>query len=179
MKFSTRARYGLRMMVELARLLEKERLVHLGRIAKITGLSENYLAQLAISLKNNGLLIGISGKKGGYQLAKPANEIKVGEIVQAVAGPLSATDCVDHPETCLNASFCESRALWVLVTQSISNVLNDYNLADLISKGWLEGVRREHPDLRLLNPDIIFEDEKNETLPGCPISSNDREEKLK
>lgn len=177
MRFSTRARYGLRMMVELARLLKEERLVHLGRIAKITGLSENYLAQLAISLKNNGLLIGISGKKGGYQLAKPAEEIKIGEIVQAVAGPLTATDCVDHPETCLNASFCESRALWVLISHSVTNILDDYTLSDLIGRGWLESVRKEHPDLNLLNPDAVFEEKNNETLPGCPVSSNNREEK--
>lgn len=177
MKFSTRARYGLRMMVELARLLEKERLVHLGRIAKITGLSENYLAQLAISLKNNGLLIGVSGKKGGYQLAKPAREIKVGEIVQAVAGPLTATDCVDHPETCLNASFCEARALWVLITNSIASILDDYSLADLISNNWLDGVRQAHPDIKLLNPDIVINENNNDTLPGCPVSSNNREEK--
>ncbi len=176
MKFSTRARYGLRMMVELARFLQKEKLVHLGRIAKTTGLSENYLAQLAISLKNNGLLIGISGKKGGYQLAKPAEEIKIGEIVQAVAGPLSATDCVDHPETCLNASFCESRALWVLVSNSITNVLDDYCLADLINKNWLGGVRQEHPDLKLLNPDNVLKERNNETLPGCPVNVNNREE---
>ncbi len=177
MKFSTRARYGLRMMVELARLLEKERLVRLGRIAKITGLSENYLAQLAISLKNSGLLIGISGKKGGYQLAKPAREIKIGEIVQAVAGPLTATDCVNHPETCLNASFCEARVLWVLITHSIENILDDYSLADLISHNWLESVRQQHPGLAMLNPDILIKDENSETLPGCPVSSNNREEK--
>lgn len=176
MKFSTRARYGLRMMVELTRLLESERLVHLGRIARITGLSENYLAQLAMSLKNNGLLIGVSGKKGGYQLAKPAAEIKIGEIVRSVAGPLSATDCVDHPEICLNSSFCEARALWVLVSDSIANVLNDYSLADLTSKNWLKQLRKNYPDLDLLNPDINLSAKNNVSFPGCPVSSNKREE---
>jgi len=171
MKFTTRARYGLRMMVELARLLEKEQLVHLGRIARITGLSENYLAQLAISLKNHDLLIGVSGKKGGYQLARPAAEIKIGDIVQAVSGPLAATDCVDHPELCLNSSFCEARALWVLVSYSVANVLNDHSLADLISKGWLAELRGNHPDIELLNPDIMLSKNNDENLAGCPLSS--------
>jgi len=60
------------MMIELARELKNKKLVHLRQIAEITGLSENYLAQLAIPLKNNGLLVGISGKKGGYHLSRPA-----------------------------------------------------------------------------------------------------------
>jgi len=172
MKFTTRARYGLRMMVELARLLEKEQLVHLGRIARITGLSENYLAQLAMSLKNHDLLIGVSGKKGGYQLARPATEIKISEIIQAVSGPLAATDCVDHPEICLNSSFCEARALWVLVSYSVTNVLNDHSLADLTSKGWLDELRGSHPEIGLLNPDILLSNNNVENYPGCPVSSN-------
>ena len=108
MKFSTKARYGLRMMVELARELKKDKLVQLGKIAKITGLSENYLAQLAIPLKNNGILLGISGKNGGYRLAKPSDQIKIGEIIRAVGGPVSLTDCVANPEICMNSSFCET-----------------------------------------------------------------------
>ena len=64
MKLSTRARYGLRIMVELARELQSNELVHLGKIARITGLSRNYLSQLAISLKNASLIVGVSGKKG-------------------------------------------------------------------------------------------------------------------
>lgn len=159
-------------MVELARLLEKERLVHLGRIARITGLSENYLAQLAMSLKNHDLLIGVSGKKGGYQLARPAADIKISEIIQAVSGPLAATDCVDHPEICLNSSFCEARALWVLVSNSVINVLNDHSLADLISKGWLTELRGNHPDIELLNPDIILSNNNVENFQGCPVSSS-------
>jgi len=176
MKFSTRARYGLRMMVELARLLERERLVHLGRIAKITGLSENYLAQLAISLKNHDLLIGVSGKNGGYQLARPAAEIKISEIIQAVSGPLAATDCVDHPEICLNSSFCEARALWVLISYGVTNVLKDYSLADLIGKGWLVELRHSNPEIALLDPDIILSTNNIENLQGCPVSSNSNNE---
>lgn len=169
MKFSTRARYGLRMMVELARLLEKERLMQLGRIAKITGISENYLAQLAIPLKNNGLLLGVPGKKGGYQLAKPAADIKIGEIILAVSGPLTITDCVDHPEICLNSSFCETRAVWVLISNSISNVLNEHNLAELVQKNWLGSLRKNYPEIELLNPDIVLAKNNDESSPGCPV----------
>jgi len=174
MKFSTRARYGLRIMVELAKALRNDRLVHLGRIAKITGLSENYLAQLAISLKNNGLLIGISGKKGGYHLARPAADIKIGDIIQAVNGPVIITDCVTHPDICLNSSFCESRAIWTLIYDSAEKVMNEFTLADLIDKGWLAAIRARYPMLALLNPDTVMLEApwraENQAInePGCP-----------
>ncbi len=163
MKFSTRARYGLRMMVELARALEKEELVHLGRIADVTGLSDNYLAQLAISLKSNGLLIGVSGKKGGYQLARPPQDIKIRDILMALIGPINITDCVDHPEICLNSCFCEARAIWVLVSESIMKTLEEYTLADLLDKDWLTNIRAKHPDMDILNPESTMTGKKAKT----------------
>ncbi|MCP4580699.1 MAG: Rrf2 family transcriptional regulator [candidate division Zixibacteria bacterium] len=168
MKFSTRARYGLRMMVELARCLEKEPLVNLKQIAKITKISDNYLAQLAISLKNHGLVLGISGKKGGYRLARPANEITIGEVIQAVSGPLTITECVNHPDICLNSSFCEARAIWVLINDSVVQVMNRYSLAQLINKNWLSDIKQRHTEIQLLNPDVVMAENSDEYLLGCP-----------
>ncbi len=153
MKFSTRARYGLRMMVELARELQHSRLVQLNRIAEITHLSVNYLVQLAIPLKNNGLIVGISGKKGGYRLARPPQEIKIREILEAVQGPLSLSDCVNNPEICLNSSFCEARMIWVLASQKIIDVFEEYSLADLIDREYKNKIRNKYPGITLLDPD--------------------------
>jgi Rrf2 family protein len=174
MKFSTRARYGLRMMVELARIQQKEDLVHLGRIAQITGISNNYLAQLAMSLKNNGLLIGISGKKGGYQLAKPAQEIKINDIIEAVMGSVNITECVNHPEICLNSSFCEARMVWVLVNQRVQKVLNEHTLSELIDKDWVLKTRRENPDIALLDPDrfLAYAHANTPDSPGDPMTKS-------
>jgi Rrf2 family protein len=161
-------------MVELARALRSERLVRLGRIAKITGLSENYLAQLALSLKNNGLLIGVSGKKGGYQLAKPVEDITIGQIIQAVSGPVVITECVAHPDICLNSSFCESRAVWTLIYDRVTEVMNEFTLADLIDKNWLTAIRASYPNVALLNPDVVMSEDhwraENQfgNDPGCP-----------
>lgn len=156
MKFSTRARYGLRMMVEFARELKENNLVHLGRIAKITGLSENYLAQLAISLKNGGLLVGVSGKKGGYHLARPANQIRIAEIIEAVIGPINLTECVTHPEICLNSSFCETRLIWSIANYRVQEALNEYTLANLISKDWIKQTRKKYPKMTFLDPDLVM-----------------------
>lgn len=173
MKFSTRARYGLRLMVELARGLKKEKLVHLGKISGITGVSENYLAQLAMSLKNDGLLIGVSGKKGGYYLSRPASEIKISEIIKAVAGPISLTDCVNNPDICLNSSFCEARMIWVIMSGSMFEILERYTLEDLIDKKKLAEVVNEHSHLPLLFPDRFLAEGAAEQADGCPVQNTD------
>ncbi|PKK82496.1 MAG: Rrf2 family transcriptional regulator [candidate division Zixibacteria bacterium HGW-Zixibacteria-1] len=171
MKFSTRARYGLRLMVELARELKKDRLVHLGKIAGITGVSENYLAQLAMSLKNDGLLIGVSGKKGGYYLSRPASEIKISEIIKAVAGPISLTDCVNNPDICLNSSFCEARMIWVIMSGSMIDILEKYSLEDLIDKEKLAEVVGDHSHLPLLFPDKLMAQAAGAKTDGCPVQN--------
>lgn len=155
MKFSTRARYGLRIMVEMARLLQTERLVQLHRIAKITGLSTNYLSQLAISLRDAGLLVGVSGKKGGYHLARSPETITIREIVVAVQGRIFATDCVINPELCMNADFCEARTVWAVLTHRMHEALDEFTLADLIDPGYLEKTRKQHPDVPFLHLDYM------------------------
>jgi Rrf2 family transcriptional regulator, cysteine metabolism repressor len=170
MKFSTRARYGLRMMVELTRELKDKELVHLGRVAEITGLSEKYLAQLAMPLKTAGLVIGISGKMGGYQLARPANQIKVSEVIAALIGPIGVTDCVTNPTLCLTSSFCETRMVWALVNNRIQETLDEFTLADLIDKEWVEMIRKKFGNIPNMNPDqAMLSSDKNQPK-GCPTN---------
>jgi Rrf2 family protein len=156
------------MMVEMARLLQTERLVQLKRIAKITGLSGNYLGQLAISLRDNGLLIGVSGKKGGYKLARPAGEITLREIVRAVQGPVFATECVAHSDLCLNAEFCEARTIWALISHKVQEVLDQYTLADLIDRSWMSSVEKKHPDIPYLNVNRMVSGSDVVAPTGCP-----------
>ncbi|MFZ5979127.1 MAG: RrF2 family transcriptional regulator [Candidatus Zixiibacteriota bacterium] len=170
MKFSTRARYGLRMMVELSRALEKKELVHLGQVARITGLSVNYLTQLAIPLKNNGLIIGVSGKKGGYKLGKPAAEISIQEILEAVQGPTELTDCVTNPDICLNSSFCEARMIWVIASHEMAGIFKKYTLSDLINKKFKADMRQRYPEVVFLNPDKIMAE--GSYPQSCPAGKN-------
>jgi len=166
MKLSTRARYGLRLMIELARGLRQEELIHLGRIAKTTGLSESYLAQLAIPLKSKGLVVGVSGKKGGYYLGRPASEITIADIVGALIGPISLTECSSDPGVCLNAEFCEARVIWSLMNDCMNNILKGHTLADLLDREHLESMKE-----RLLVPaNAIPPDDVTDASPGCPMS---------
>lgn len=173
MKFSTRARYGLRMMVELARALKGEEIVHLGKIAKITGLSVNYLAQLAMPLKNNGLLIGVSGKHGGYRLGRPAEEITIRRIIEAVQGPISLTDCALNPDICLNADFCEARMIWVILGSSLTEILGRYTLADLIDRERMIELRQEYAHLPQINAGVVAGGVGDDPVSGCPMKTED------
>jgi len=169
MKLSTKARYGLRMMVELARELKTNQLVRLGKIAQITGLSVNYLAQLAIPLKAKGLLVGVSGKYGGYRLSRSANQILISDVVGASIGKINLVECVGDPSICLNSSFCETRLIWVILNESFIDALKKYTLADLINKGYREKMRKNYPNISLLHPDKIMASMDDEVILGCPM----------
>ncbi len=116
MKLSRRARYALRMMVAIARQTKEEKRISLTQVAKLTDLSRRYLEQLAIALKNSSLIIGKTGKSGGYMLSRPAADIKVGEIVEAAIGPINIVECLAQPDLCILATDCECRWLSILVS---------------------------------------------------------------
>jgi Rrf2 family cysteine metabolism transcriptional repressor len=137
MKLSTRARYTLRMMIDLARHADEDAPVSLAAIASRADLSRGYLEQLATGLRRAGLLKGVAGRKGGYKLSRPAPEIRVGELFDASIGPISLVDCVIDPSICERAPRCETRALYCLVNTSITRALEDLTLADLLDPQWV------------------------------------------
>lgn len=168
MKFPTRARYGLRMMMELARLQQKTQLVQLKNIAKVTGLSKRYLGQLIILLKSNGLVVGVSGRGGGYKLTRSASEITLLQVLKAVYGPIFATECVPNPDACLNAVFCETRTIWALISDKVQELLDQYTLADLTDRGWITRVKNENPESPYLHLKSMVLDGKEIDTFGCP-----------
>ena len=131
MKLSTRARYALRAMIAIAKSANGSKPTSLQQIADTTQISRRYLEQLAIALKRASLLRGFSGKGGGYLLARPPQEIKIGQIFEAAIGPVNIVECVAHPDECLRAVFCECRAVYSLINQKITRVLNEISLAEL------------------------------------------------
>jgi len=131
MKLSTRARYTLRAMIAIAKSADGSKPTNLQQIAEATHISRRYLEQLAMALKRGRLLRGLSGKGGGYFLARPAREIKIGQIFEAAIGPVNIVECVANPDHCLRAVFCECRAVYSLINRKIDRVLNEISLADL------------------------------------------------
>ena len=168
MKFSTKTRYGLRMMIEMARELQTCRLIQLKKVAKVTGLSENYLAQLAIPLKNQGIIVGVSGKYGGYRLAKPAQQIKLSEVIRAVGGPISLADCVTNPGICMSSDSCETRLVWLILSASMFDILDNFSLNDLIKEDKINNFKNKYSFLPLLQSDPLMATDLESNNTNCP-----------
>ncbi|OGR14905.1 MAG: hypothetical protein A2341_18480 [Deltaproteobacteria bacterium RIFOXYB12_FULL_58_9] len=139
MKLSTRARYALRMMLEIARD-PGDVPISLGTVAEKTEISRRYLDQLAIGLKRASLVRGRSGKGGGYQLTRSPKSISARQIIEAAIGPVNIVDCVGEPQTCLRSGGCECRSVYELINVRINDVLDEISLADLVDREGLPGL---------------------------------------
>jgi Rrf2 family protein len=130
MKLSTRSRYGVRLLLELA-LHNKEGQIFLKDIAREEQISEKYLSLIIIPLKAAGLVKSMRGAKGGYALAKPPSEITLKEVVDILEGDTCLVDCVKDPASCPRADTCASRDLWSIISSRISQTLGSFTMADL------------------------------------------------
>jgi Rrf2 family protein len=132
MILSTKGRYGLKMMFELAKQYGSGTM-SLKDIAKNQGLSETYLEQLISHMRKAGLVNSVRGAQGGYELAKLPAEITVGEIIRTLEGPLAPSDCVlDEEPECERAGYCVTRLVWEKIMESINSVIDSITLQDMI-----------------------------------------------
>lgn len=143
LKLSTRARYALRMMLDIAKEGGEKTPVSLSGVSKRTRVSRGYLEQLALVLRNAGLLKGYLGKQGGYRLSRPADTIHLQEIVEAAIGPIAILDCLVKPETCSQVEACEYRLLYELINKRILEAFAEFTLADLRNPGWSDRLTQE------------------------------------
>jgi len=141
-KFSTRAHYGLRVVVDLARSYGGEP-VSLMAIAKAENLSLGYLEQLVSHLRRAGLVEGSRGARGGYRLKRSPSEITVGKVLRALEGPVAPITCASErteKNPCEWEDACPSREVWQRVRGSLVEVLDSMTLADLIRPRTREAV---------------------------------------
>lgn len=131
LKVSTRFRYGLRAMIELAEAYP-EQAVSVGQIAQRQELSPKYLEQIMAQLKAAGLVLSHPGMRGGYRLSRHPDSIRITDIAYALEGDISVTDCAKNPENCKRAGICKSQNLWVRITSAIENVLSSTTLRGLM-----------------------------------------------
>jgi len=139
MMFSTKAEYGVRVMVELARRAGEEP-IPLAEIAAHDGLPLAYLEHLVARLRKAGLVDSRRGSHGGYLLARPAREITMAEVVEALEGSIAPIECIseasDGSIVCSRESSanhtCPTKLLWTRVRFSIISTLRETTLADLV-----------------------------------------------
>lgn len=133
MKFSTRARYGMRAMLDLA-INGNGNLVLLKDIAKRQEISKRYLEHMMTMLRNRNLVVAERGAAGGYRLARPASEIRLDEIFEALEGEIATVECVMNSSVCQRADDCVVRDLWCDISAAMRQVLHDQTLAGLMER---------------------------------------------
>ena len=133
MKISTKGRYGLRIMTDLA-VNGKEGLVSLKDIATREHLSEKYLEQIINQLSKHGLVKSIRGAKGGYHLTRSPDEITVEDILKATEGSLAPVACAEDNGKCENYCDCVTSFIWTKIYEATIQVVSNITLSDLAER---------------------------------------------
>ena len=144
MRMSSKGRFSLRALLHLT-IMQQGEPVSVSGIAEKMEVSPDYLMQLFVKMRRNGLLTSIRGPKGGFLLSRSPDKITVGDIVRSVEGQIAPIDCVAesvigcNPEEwdndiCKKADDCLSRIVWLRLSKSITDVLDGLTLADVIAE---------------------------------------------
>jgi Rrf2 family protein len=132
MKISTKGRYALRLMLDLA-LHNTGELVRVKDIAERQRISEKYLEQIISFLKKAGYVKSLRGSQGGYSLARSPKEYTVGMILRLTEGSLAPVSCLDDEENqCEWADSCVTVRLWTMIDDAVKNVIDHVTLQDLV-----------------------------------------------
>ena len=145
MKLSTKGRYGVKAMVDLA--------IHYGgspvsikSISQRQNISEYYLEQLFSSLRKAKLIKSIRGAQGGYVLSREPKDITVAEIMYVLEGPIEIAECIDGV-SCDNLDCCATRLLWAKIKNSIDDVMKSVTLQDIVND--YERIKTNNESLKL------------------------------
>jgi len=134
MKISTRGRYALRLMVDLA-MAPADEFVTIKSIAARQEISDKYLEQIITVLSRAGFVKSARGAQGGYKLARPAEDYTVGMILRQIEGSLVPVACMeDEPNQCSRCEKCVTLDVWKQLNDAISGVVDHITLADLAAK---------------------------------------------
>lgn len=134
MKISTKGRYGLRALIDLA-LYSKDDAVSIQSIAARQNISDSYLDQLVRKMKKEGLVTSVRGAQGGYRLARPAEEISVGDVLRALEGSLEAVSCGEgNNRHCQGEDLCVARYVWQRINKSIQDTVDSIKISQLVEE---------------------------------------------
>jgi Rrf2 family protein len=137
MKLTTKTRYGVRLLLDLAQHQDKGA-VQMSKISIRQNVSVKYLEQLIRPLKKAKFVNSIRGPKGGHMLAKSPNEITLGDITRLFEGQTELADCISSPEKCPMSDDCLVRPAWQRATQALYRELDSTTIADLLENEKVE-----------------------------------------
>lgn len=133
MKISTKGRYALRLMLDLA-MHADEGFISIKTVAKRQGISEKYLEQIIKMLSAAGFVESTRGKQGGYKLNRDPSAYTVGEILRVTEGSLAPVSCLEEEHHCENCGDCVTYEIWQNVLDAINEVVDSITLSYLVEK---------------------------------------------
>ncbi len=133
MKISTKGRYAVRVMLDLA-LNNTGECIKVKDIAARQDISEKYLEQIIAVLNKAGYVKSVRGAQGGYRLAKDPGDYTVGMILRLTEGSMAPVSCLDEGEECEQCDTCETLEVWKDLYRAINGVIDNVTLADLVAK---------------------------------------------
>ncbi|MGM0498718.1 MAG: RrF2 family transcriptional regulator [Bacillota bacterium] len=142
MRVSTKGRYGLRALVDLAEH-EDGKAIPIREISERQNISEQYLEQLFATLRKAKLVKSVRGAHGGYMLNHEPEEISVADIITTLEGPIAPVDCVIEDDFCNYVDKCVIHGLWAELADAINGVIENMTLADLRDKAVKEKKKEE------------------------------------
>ena len=132
MKLSTKGRYGIHAMYDLAQY-GSETPQSIKAIAERQGVPEAYLEQLIGQLRRSGLVKSVRGAQGGYLLSRAPSEITVGQVLRTLEGDLAVVDCLLEEDTCGKSCACPSRIVWLKIRDGLNAIVDGITLQDMIN----------------------------------------------
>jgi len=143
MKLSTRSRYGVRILVDLARHKDQGP-VQIGEISKRQDISVKYLEQLIRPLKQANLVTSVRGPKGGHLLAQNPEKISLGQIVRLFEAQTDLVECVSYPDKCPMSDDCQVRLAWQEATEVLYEKLDATSISDLMNGNYAEEAGKQN-----------------------------------
>ena len=138
MKITSQEEYGLRCILQLAQLTQKNELASLEDIAHAEHITTDYAAKLLSVLRQANLIESVRGKRGGYKLAKPAEKIYLDEVIRCLSGEFFEAESCDqftgNDTKCVHISCCSIRSIWFSISHILFGVLKQVSLKDLLEK---------------------------------------------
>ena len=135
MKISTKGRYAVRVMMDIAEHDGGDEFVKANQISARQGISAKYLEQIIAILNKAGYVSSVRGAQGGYKLAQPADTYTVGMILRLTEGSLFPVACMDEEvNSCSRCNNCEPLEVWKQISDAINNVVDNVTIADLLQK---------------------------------------------
>jgi Rrf2 family protein len=134
MRVSSKGDYGIRALIELAHRYGEPRPTQSSEIASRQRVPESYLEQLLTTLRRAGFIRSVRGPQGGHALIRDPRDIPVGEVIEALEGPLVPMECLDDNSSCARNGGCAQTQMWSDVRDAVLGVLNGVTIADLAER---------------------------------------------